>query len=188
MNALVRNTVFYIFNAMGCYFLIGRMANFRGELIHPDPSFIGDSYEYAYRDGYSEWDGPGGQVHCHGRESGSHNGCAVLRAAASLRGRAGVPAGRGSAGQRGADSRAQCPYWPQGAAAAGRAARQWRPNVIPYFFQTVPARRRRGGSALRAPCAAPPRKATGRAGWRCPPPLWWRRQICGRTRPAQRPQ
>lgn len=98
MNALVRNTVFYIFNAMGCYFLIGRMANFRGELIHPDPSFIGDSYEYAYRDGYSEWDGPGGQVHCHGRESGSHNGCAVLRAGASLRGRAGVPAGRGSAG------------------------------------------------------------------------------------------
>ncbi|EPD41948.1 23S rRNA synthase [Delftia acidovorans CCUG 274B] len=98
MNALVRNTVFYIFNAMGCYFLIGRMANFRGELIHPDPSFIGDSYEYAYRDGYSEWDGPGGQVHCHGRESGSHNGCAVLRAGASLRDRAGVPAGRGSAG------------------------------------------------------------------------------------------
>lgn len=98
MNALVRNTVFYIFNAMGCYFLIGRMANFRGELIQPDPSFIGDSYEYAYRDGYSEWDVPGGQVHCHGRESGSHNGCAVLRAGASLRGRAGVPAGRGSAG------------------------------------------------------------------------------------------
>lgn len=98
MNVLVRNTVFYIFNAMGCYFFIGRMANFRGELIQPDPSFIGDSYEYAYRDGYSEWDGPGGQVHCHGRESGSHNGCAVLRAGASLRDRAGVPAGRGSAG------------------------------------------------------------------------------------------
>lgn len=39
-----------------------------------------------------------GQVHCHGRESGSHNGCAVLRAGASLRDRAGVPAGRGSAG------------------------------------------------------------------------------------------
>lgn len=155
---------------------------FLGAVIHPHPFFIGDSWRYAYRAGYSECDGSVAGCIAMDANRACRTGAPSLVASASLRGRAGAP---GRPGQGGRDSRAQCPYWPQGAAAEGRAARQWRPNVIPYFFQTVPARRRRGGSALRAPCAAPPRKATGRAGWRYPPPLGWRGQICGRTRPAQ---